>query len=354
MDDKKMQQLAEAEEAVEVVEEEAVAEEAVAEEPVLSEEDALKANVEALREELRIVEDKVKVLSQKLNLAKGKGMIEQANTCRELLQKLVVQANEKKEAIKEAEALYREAKKQREIAELNAEIDALTAEIVGDYFTEEEEPLEEPVFVAEYDHAAKAKRLSVVSKAFAFVGIFTAFICALVYMLCVEFTLVPFNWLDLVVFAAVAVVFIIIGLCIGGASNKHKRIAAEIELEIAEKRAQYEAEVAERERLAKEKAEAWKVQNMDAVAEAYAIEQQTGVEMAKAAKKEDMKNRMIVGLSEVPEKIKEHKKTIIPVAVAATAVVAAAALVSSGKKKAAAKRSAAARKELIDSIIKSI
>ena len=363
MDDKKLQQLdapeAEAEVVEEIVADEVTAEEAVAEEAVteenVREEDVLKANVEALREEIRVLEDKQKILGEKLHLAKGKGMNAQIEKCRELLQMLVIQANDKKAELKTAEELYREAKRRREIEELAAEINELTTQIEGEMVVEEEEPLEEPVFVADYDHLAKAKRLSVVSKAVAFVGIFAAFIGALVYMLCIVFEIGPaFSWIDLAIFAGVAVVMIIIGLFIGGAANKHKRIAAEIEIEIAEKRAAYEAELAERERIKAEKEAAKKEQCMDAVVEAYAIEQAIDEQMVKQAKKEDMKNRMIVGLSEVPGKIKEHKKTIVPVAAAATAVVAIAAMVSSGKKKAAVKRSAAVRKELIQSIIDSI
>ncbi len=342
MSDKKLQQANEA-----TVE--------VAEETLQNEEAVLKANAEALREDIRVLEDKEKILTEKLCLAKGKGLNAQIEKCRVLLQKLVLQKNLKKQELADAETLYKEAKAKRELAELSEEIDELTAAIEADVLDDEEDLLEEPTFEEGYDHIAKAKRLGVISRVFAFVGIFAAFIGAVVYLLCANFDLTAgFEWMDLLPFGVVAVVMIVIGLCVGGAANKHKRIAAAIEAEMEEKRAQYEAEKLERERLKAEKMAPWRAENMDAAAEANATEQAMDVQLAKEAKKADMKNKMLVGVNDVAGKLKDNVHKVVPIAAACTAVVTAAALISSGKKKAAAKRSAAARKELLNSIIDSL
>ncbi|MBQ7346442.1 MAG: hypothetical protein IJW55_00640 [Clostridia bacterium] len=298
---------------------------------------------ENLRADIRLYEEKEKVVTEKLSLAKSKGLSPQVDRCRELLQKLVAEKQKKQAELKVVEARIREAEAKRFAAEFSEELDTLTEHIEHDVLKLEEEALPEPPsFEPVYDHMAKSKRLSVISKAFAFVGIFTGLIGALVYMIMVEFAFFKFRWIDLAIFGGIAVVMIIVGLFVGGASNKQKRLAEEIAAEIAEKQAEYEAELAERARLEAEKKAAWRNENMDAVIEAYKIEKAGD---AKRARKKALQS-LIPDLSK-PEELKKNLHKVAPVA-AACAAVAAVAMVSAGKKSAANRKTAALRREFFN------
>lgn len=340
MDEKNLQQLENEEVEVAVEEPEAV----LSEEEAMSEDAKL---IESLRAEIRVLEEKEAILAEKLCLVKDKGMSEKTDKCRALLQKLVRHKNRKLAELEVVEARYRQAEAKKMVERLSEEVDTLTEEIENEVLPSEEIELEvEPLYEAKYDHLAKSRRLSVIAKAFAFVGILAGLVGALIYSLLAVGAYVAFEPMAYVVFGGVAVVMIVIGLIVGGVSNHHKRLAADIELEIAEKRAAYEAAVAERERLAAEENAPWKLENLDAVTQAYAIEQRGDV---KRATKKALK-KMIPDLED--ENVKKTIHKVAPVA-AACATVAVVALVASGKKASAAKKNAAVRKELLDLLINS-
>lgn len=321
-------------------------------EPVELTEDEYKAQIDALTEELRVLAEKENVLTDKLCAAKQTGLKEQTDRCRELLQYLVHYKNTKLDELEAAKKAYREAKAKREIAELTTEIDELEADLIGALLPAEPEDEPAPSFELDYDYEAKAKRQSTISRVFALVGCFGALIGALVYMLLVFLKDQPFAVTDLVVFGAVAVVMLVIALCIGGAARSTKRRGQKKLAELEEAKAQYEAECLARELERAEKAAAWKVDNMETVSEAYAIEQAKTEKLAKDAKREKLKNNVIAKASEVPARIKENADTVVPIAAACTAVAAVAAISSACKKAAAARRTTAARRKFIDWLIK--
>ena len=78
------------------------AEEAVAEEEVVF--DAAVEELELLRAAIADLEEKEAILTEKLCLAKEKGLTAQADKCRELLQKVIAQKQVKKGELHEAEA----------------------------------------------------------------------------------------------------------------------------------------------------------------------------------------------------------------------------------------------------------
>ena len=321
------------------------------EEPVELTEDEYKAKIDALNEELRVLAEKEDRLTDKLCAAKATGLKEQTDRCRDLLQYLVHFKNGKLEELEEAKAAYHEVKTRREIAELTCEIDEIEADLIGELLPDEdEEPA--PSFEPEYDYAAKSKRLSIVSRIIAILGCFGALAGALIYMVLVFLKDLPFAVTDLIVFGGVAVVMIIVAIIFGAAAKSAKRRGEKVLAELAEAKAAYEAECLAREAERAAQEEAWKIESMDVVSEAYAIEQQKTVQLAKDAKREKVKNTVIAKASEVPAKIKENANTVVPIAAACTAVVAAAAISSACKKAATARRTTAARRNFLDWLIK--
>lgn len=275
-----------------------------------------------LRAEIADLEDKEALLTEKLCVAKEKGLVVQADRCRALLQKVVLQKRIKKDELQESEA--------RKLAE---ELDALAEELEPifnpDPFEEEKEQ--------EYDYRAKAKRLGIWSRLVGFGGFFACLIGAFVYLfLCqVETMNLPFEWMNLAATGVVAVVFVVLGLIIGASANNCEKLADEIEAERLEK----EAELAKQR-----EAEILALANLNAISEAYSIETKKDFEIAHPKKKLFGS----VKLPEVPDGVKKNVHKIVPIATACTAVVAAAALSSAQKKKAAEKRSAAVRKEFFN------
>ena len=298
---------------------------------------------EQLRADIRLLIENEKLVTKKLCLAKSKGLSPQIDQCRVLLQKVVAQKLKKQAELKEVEERLREAETKKFAAEFSEELVALTEHIERDVLGIDPEELPEPPsYEPMYDHLAKSKRLSVIAKALAFVGIFAGFIGALVYMLLSEFSYIRFNWVDLAIFGGVAVVMIVVGLFVGGASNRQARIAEKIAVEIAERQIAYEAELAELERIAAEKNAEWKNENADAVIEAYKIEKAGD---AKRTAKKALQG-MIPDLSN-PDDVKKNARKLLPIA-AAVATVATLAIASASKKSAANKKSAALRKEFFN------
>lgn len=269
-----------------------------------------------MRDAVAELQEKETVLCEKLNLAKEKGLTEQADRCRDLLRKVVRQRLKMQEELRIAEA--------RQLAQ---ELDALTEEI-GAEFDPAPIPVEE---TEEYNYMAKSRRLSFLSKMIGFVGVFACFIGAFVYLLLaqVDTLNLPFEWTGLIVVGIGAVVFFVIALIIGASANKYKLIAEMLEAEREEENAILEA-------IAKE--EAFTAESLDASAEAYALEK--NVDSKVAAKK------FLVKLPvEVPEKVKKNVHKIVPVAAVCTAIAAAFAVSAARKRVAAERHSAAVRRD---------
>ncbi len=274
-----------------------------------------------LREEIAKLQEKETVLTEKLCLAKEKGLPEHADKCRVLLQKVVRQRLKKQEDLRQAEARL-----------LAAELDALTAEIGAE--------IDPPVETVEeeldgYDYLAKFKRMNLIAKMIGTIGVIACFLGAFVYLILtqVETLNLPFEWIHLAVVGGVAVVFVIVAAIIAGSAKKYKQIAAMIEEERA-------ADAAELELAAKE--EVFTIESLNAATEAYEIEKQLDV------KKSKPENKILTALKlpdAVPEKVKQNVHKIVPIAAVCTAVVTAAAVSSARKRAAAEKRSAAARRD---------
>lgn len=284
-----------------------------------------------LREEISVLEQEANGVIEKLSLAKAKGLIPQADRCRDLLQLLVAEKQKKQEELRVVELRIREADAKRFVEEFSEELDSLTEHIENDVLKLNEGLPQPPEFEPMYDHFSKSKRLSLVAKAIAAVGVLTGLIGSLLYMLLVEFAFFPFAWCDLAIFGGIAVVLVIVALCVGAASNRQMRLAIEAAEEIAEQQAEYEAELA---RIEEEKNAVWKNETVDAVLESYRLEKAGD---AARAKRKAMQ-RFIPDLSN-PKKI--HKVAAI---VAACAALTTVGLVAA-KKSAAKKESANARKE---------
>lgn len=267
-----------------------------------------------LREEIAGLQEKEAVLTEKLNLAKEKGLAAQADRCRDLLQKVVRLRQKKQEELRVAEARA-----------LAAELDALTEEI-GAEFDPAPIPYEE---TEEYNYLAKSRRLGLISRMVGFVGVFACFVGAFVYLLLaqVDTLNLPFEWTYLIGVGIGAVVFLVIALCLGASANKYRMLAEEAE----EQRAEEEALLA---LLAAE--EAFTTESLNAATEAYEIENAKPNALKLMASKIPVK---------VPEKVKKNANKILPVAAVCTAVVAAFALSSARKKVAAEKHSAAVRRD---------
>ena len=298
--------------------------------------------VKRLRAQIKELEEKEKVVARKLSVAKETGLDETVAKCRGLLQRMVRYKIDLRHELEAAELRLREAEAKRTMERLTEEIGALTEEIDAMLPAVEEVVFDTPLFEEEYDHRSKAKRLALIAKSIAWLGILGGLIGALVYMLLVEGAYVAFSWWPgLATYGIGAVVLVVIGLIVGGSSRKHKRLAAEIAEQIEEERAAYEADRAEAERLAYEANAPWLNDNADSVIEAYAIER-TG-DRKRASKRRLQKLIPDTENDELKQKV--HK--IAPVA-AACAAIAVVGLSVIGKRKGSKRsvdRSAALRRE---------
>ena len=292
-------------------------------EPVVEEEAVLAPTEEmldAMRAEIADLEEKESILTEKLCLAKEKGLVAQAEKCRELLQIVILQKMRKTDELREAEA-----------HKVAAELDALTAELEQEI---NPSPITEEQIEEQYNYMAKSKRLTLVSKIIGGIGTFACVVGALVYLILtqVETMNLPFEWLYLIADGAAFLLFGLIALCIRKSAKRCKQIAEEIE-----------AEILETERLIAEQkaAEAMMLERLDANAEAYTAETNQAIENAKPPRKKFGP----ITLPEIPDAVKNNVHKIAPVAAVCVTTVAAAAVVSSQKRAAEAKRASATRKE---------
>lgn len=295
----------------------------LSDEPVVEEEvlpTPTEEMLDAMRAEIADLEEKETVLTEKLCLAKEKGLVAQAEKCRELLQIAILQKMRKTDELREAEA--------RKIA---AELDALTAELEQEI---NPSPVTEEQIEEQYNYMAKSKRLALVSKIVGGIGTCACVVGALVYLILtqVETMNLPFEWLYLIADGAAFVVFTVIALCIGSSAKRCRQIAEELEAEILETERLFEEQKA---------AEAMMLERLDANAEAYTAETNQAIENAKAPKK----TFGSITLPEIPDAVKKNVHKIAPVAAACVTAVAAVAVVSSQKRAAEAKRASATRKE---------
>ena len=297
-----------------------------AEEPIVTDPEAVCETavdgLGAMRAAIADLEEKEAILTEKLCMAKEKGLTEQAENCRSLLQRVVMHRIKKQEELREAEA-----------RQLAAELDQLTTELESQFAPE---GVAVPEIEDEYDYLAKSKRMCLISKMVRTIGLIACVAGALLYLLFTQPDVLnlPFEWIYLVVVGVAAVAFVVISAIIGGSANKYKALAEQLELERLE---------AEEALAAQLKAEAISIERLNAASEAYEIEKQLDIKNSKPVNPVvGMINKLPV---EVPEKVKNNVHKIVPVAAACTAVVAALAVSSSRKKAAEEKRSAAARRD---------
>ena len=285
---------------------------------------------DALLAEIEDVQEKTRVLTGKLCIAKDKGMHEQADRCRTMLQRVVLFRRQKEAELKEVEERIRKAKALAFMESFSREVDDLTNEIEKELFgldLGEAEPDHTPLFEAEYDHKAKAKRLSFISSLFVWVGMLSSMLGAIAYLLLTICHYMAFSWMELSLFGGVLVITLIFALIFGSASNRHKRLAKAIAEEIEERRAEYEAERLERERKLEQARKISQVESFDGIAEAYEIEKKE--DQQRTVKKKVQ--TLMPDLSD-PEKIKKTLNRVLPI-VAAVAVVTAALVTKKHKKK---------------------
>jgi len=257
--------------------EETIADDVIADEPFL-ESDAVRAAEEAddrvlaekLREEILTLEEEAAVVVEKLNVAKERGLSPLANRCRDLLRQLLVERTKKQEMLKTVESRIREAEAKAFAEQFSQEIESLAEHVENDILKMDDELPAPPTVEPMYNHFAKSKRLSLISWTIALVGIFSGLIGSLIYMILVEYAFFPFRWWDLAIFGGIVVVLVIVALFVGGSSNKHRRIAQELSDEIEERQAEYEAALAS---ALEERNAVWKNENVDAVLDAYRLEQ---------------------------------------------------------------------------------
>ncbi|MBR3895077.1 MAG: hypothetical protein IKJ35_08015 [Clostridia bacterium] len=289
---------------------------------------------EELREHILTLEQEAGVVTEKLSIAKERGLTPQANRCRDLLRQLLVERTKKQEELKALELRIREADAKAFAAEFSEELDALAEHVEIDVLKMDEELPQPPTVIPTYYHHAKSKRLSIISWAIALVGIFSGLIGALIYMLLVEYAFFPFKWWDLAIFGGIAVVLVIVALFVGGASNRHRRIAQRLSDELKEKQAEYEAALAS---ALEERNAAWKNENVDAVLDAYRLEQMG--DDARARKKAQGRFSVVSD--------SEALKKAAPVA-AACAAAGAVALALWGRKSAQKRKAKKVRKDVSD------
>ena len=224
-----------------VAQDEALAEQEVAEQEETEETVHTLEQDEALRKEvladIEKLKEKSRILTGKLCIAKDKGMHELAERCRTLLQRVVLFRNQKEAELKEIEERIRKAKALEFMERFSKEVDDLTYEIEKELFGLEVDEVEldqTPLFEAEYDHKAKAKRLSFISSLFVWVGMLSSLLGAIAYLLLAVCHHTAFSWLELSLFGGILVIALICALIFGAVSNHHKRLAKAIEEEIEE------------------------------------------------------------------------------------------------------------------------
>ena len=249
-----------------------------------------------------------------------------------LLQKLVRRKNEIKAELAEVEARLGEIEARREIEEIRA----LTEEIDAEVFPTAEQlvEMECPSFSPVYARVAKAERMGLIARVFAWTGLLAGLCGALAYLLLVEFNYVHFRWLDLAVFGVVVVAPALIGMIFGLCSNRQRKLADRAMETLDEQMRAYEAAVAEQQEILDAECVAWKHANTVAAAEADGAEYAAHRKALENEKQAELKSRAM-GLT---AKLGDGKQKMIPVAIACAAVALVVARRSSRRKKAAARR----------------
>ena len=303
----------------------------------MDEELALEALANSLREEIAALEEQEQRLLEKLGEVKRKGMSEIAAKCRELLQRVVRERLARQADLADVEESYREAKARRELAETNAEVDAMVEEIEQEFFETTTDLLEKPSLEPVYDYLSKAKRQATVGRSIAFGGVFAALLGMLAYLMLVVTLVSEFTWISLAVFGAVVAVSVVVGAIFGKKSHNTKAIAEQLKQETEAKIAEYEADVLARERSRAAESAPWNLDIFDATSEVEKMEAESDVAFAKAVEEEEARiaaqNRAILRGVDAVEYVKKNGKKIATVALAGTAMVAAAAISKSQQKK---------------------
>jgi hypothetical protein len=324
---------------------EAEAEEEIETTIEMDEELALEALGNSLREEIAALEEQEQKLLEKLGEVKRKGMSEIAAKCRELLQRVVRERMARQADLADVEESYREAKARRELAETNAEVDAMAEEIEQEFFETTTDLLEKPSLEPVYDYLSKAKRQTMIGKSIAFGGVIAALLGMTAYLMLVVILVSEFSWISLAVCGAIVVASVVTGAIFGRKAHESRAIAEELKLEAETKIAEYEAEILARERRKAAESAPWNMDIFDATSEVEKMENESDVAFAKAKEEEEAQiaaqNRAILRGVDTVEYLKKNGKKIAAVALTGTAVVAAAAISKSQQKKAKAARKAA-------------
>ena len=287
-----------------------------------------KAIKQRLMGELEALREKEQLLAKKISIAKERGLHEPADRCRLLLQRVVVYRKNCEEELARVEELIRRDELAIFRERFNREVDALQETIESEMLGFDihiEEPDYEPFVEQENRYRGRAKRLSVCSIAFLWIGLFGSLVGNSVYFLLVQLEKIDFSWLGIYAFGFLLAGFLLIALLFGVASNYNKKKARRRAEEIAEQRARYEADCAERDRRLEELRFLTVAERADAVAEAYSIER-AGDE------RQDTKRAiqaLIPDLSDT-EAVKKHAKRAAVLTVITTAAVV---LLMKGRKK---------------------
>lgn len=277
--------------------------------------------IEALRASIADLEEKENVLTEKLAKAREAGLIEQSARCRALLQRVVALKLRKKDELRVAEARY-----------LADEIDGFAEDMENEL---EPCPVVDEAVAEGYNHRAKSKRLKLISKILRGITLFAGTVGALAYLLFTqpEIMNLPFEWVYLAIDGVAMLILLIVSAAIGASAKTHARIADEIEADYL---------IEQELRAEQERNELLSLENLEAAAEAYAIET-AGPKVQKTPRKIGP-----VTIPEVPEKVKKNVHKVVPVAAVATVAVAAACAASAKKKKAEAKRTSAIRRDFFN------
>lgn len=298
--------------------------------PYCMEEDIARGDV--LNREIGLLLEKEKLLTKKLSLAKDKGLHEQADRCRLLLQRVVIHRNRKKAELAEIEKRVQRAQAVEFMERFSKEVDELTAELEDGLFDLDPKPKkfdQEPLYVAEQDYKAKAKRTSFAAKLCVWIGVLGGLLGAIAYLLLSHFDKFAFNWLILSAFGGFIVLMLGLSLIFVAVSKRNARMALAIEQEIAERKAEYEAACAEYARMLEKARKISQAEYFEDIAEAYAIEK------AGDTRRANMKQlqKWIPDLSD-PEKLKKGAKIALPILTACVALVIASSAKKRKKKKA--------------------
>jgi len=339
MSDKLLEQIAEdvvRETVEEIVEETNATDETIVDEeccdpgiPYCIEDDL--ARGEQLGREIDRLLEKEKILTKKLSLAKDKGMHEQADRCRLLLQRTVIHRNRKKNELAEVETRIQRAQAVEFMERFAKEVDELTAELEENLFDLEPKPRkcdQAPLFAAEHDYKAKAKRQGVLSELFIWIGILGGLLGCIGYLLLVHFDNFELNWLIFSAFGAFILVMLGLAWVFIALSKRNMRLALAIEDEIAARQAEYEAQLAEYARMLEKARKISQAENFEDIAEAYAIEKEGDGRRANMKKLQ----KWIPDLSDT-EKIKKIVKLAVPVVTACVALTVAVSAKKRNQKK---------------------